>query len=166
MFLLVCVCCFFFIDAPSPLPPASYYPHTLHSVASICSLSLSPSCHSFLSPALLADRRDCVCLLLLSVLCVCMCARACVCGVCVSEMKQSHMPVSSGGSIMEDCYLLPHITPSLTLAVCVCVAGKVPVVPLSHTQRLSLCLNHGLILTSAAQTGCCLLEPCGKDTLS
>lgn len=64
--------------------------------------------------------------------CCCCCQvsfMGCVC-MCVTEMKQSHMPLSSGGSVMENCYLLSHTHPVSAclrgiqhLCVCVCVSG-------------------------------------------
>ncbi len=57
----------------------------------------------------------------------------------MTEMKQSHMPLSSGGGVMVNCYLLSHTHPDFVcvcvcLCVCVCVrTGKVPAVPLLYT---------------------------------
>lgn len=109
-----------------PLFPSSpFLTHRLH----------QPSLHSllffFFPPSCWADGRGTAWFLLLSGFSLWIVYECFFPGEYVTEMKQSHMTLSSGGGVMENFYLLSH-----THSVCISViAGKVPTLP--HLYTLS-----------------------------
>lgn len=87
----------------------------------------------------------------------CCCQVAFMASVYVSEMKQNHMPLSSGGSIMEKCYLLSHTHPLSThqtviLRVCVCHGVGKSLLSLLYTVTQSS-FQWTCLLISLPKTG-------------